>query len=89
MSPFKPALRQTSFFDLDTRNAKLSKLLDPSEKLSGVIDWKFIRPIPEDMEAKPCKSMAGRKPINRALMLKVPNLRQLHCLADERIKFQI
>jgi transposase, IS5 family len=80
---------QTSFYDLDNRYAQLSKLRDPLERLSAVIDWELFRPIIERMDAKPRKSLAGRKPTDRVLMFKVLILQRLHNLADERLEFQI
>jgi IS5 family transposase len=80
---------QPSFFDLDNRYAQLSKQGDPLEKLSAVIDWELFRPIIERMDAKPRKSLAGRKPTDRVLMFKVLILQRLHNLADERLEFQI
>lgn len=80
---------QSSFFDLDNRYVQLSKLRDPLERLSAVIDWELFRPIIERMDAKPRKSLAGRKPTDRVLMFKVLILQRLHNLADERLEFQI
>jgi IS5 family transposase len=80
---------QPSFFDLDNRYAQLSKQGDPLEKLSAVVDWELFRPIIERMDAKPRKSLAGRKPTDRVLMFKVLILQRLHNLADERLEFQI
>jgi transposase, IS5 family len=80
---------QTSFYDLDNRYAQLSKQGDPLERLSAVIDWELFRPIIERMDAKPRKSLAGRKPTDRVLMFKVLILQRLHNLADERLEFQI
>jgi IS5 family transposase len=80
---------QSSFYDLDNRYAQLSKQGDPLERLSAVIDWELFRPIIERMDAKPRKSLAGRKPTDRVLMFKVLILQRLHNLADERLEFQI
>jgi IS5 family transposase len=80
---------QSSFYDLDNRYAQLSKQGDPLEKLSAVIDWELFRPIIERIDAKPRKSMAGRKPTDRVLMFKVLILQRLHNLADESLEFQI
>jgi Transposase domain (DUF772)/Transposase DDE domain len=80
---------QPRFFDLDNRYAQLSKQGDPLEKLSAVIDWELFRPIICRMDAKPRKSLAGRKPTDRVLMFKVLILQRLHNLADERLEFQI
>jgi IS5 family transposase len=80
---------QPSFFDLDNRYAQLSKLRDPLERLSAVIDWELFRPIIERMDNKARKSAAGRKPTDRVLMFKVLILQRLHNLADERLEFQI
>lgn len=80
---------QSSFYDLDNRYAQLSKLRDPLERLSSVIDWEMFRVILETVDAKARKSNAGRKPTDRVLMFKVLILQRLHNLADERLEFQI
>lgn len=80
---------QLGFFDIDKRHAQLSKHGDPLERLNKIINWEIFRPILERIDAKPRKSNAGRKPIDRVLMFKLLILQRIHNLADERLEFQV
>lgn len=68
----------------------LSKLGNPLERLSKLVDFEMFRPILEEaLLTKECKSQAGRKPIDVVLMFKVIFLQRYYGLGDHQIEYQI
>ncbi|GJG30984.1 hypothetical protein PRBRB14_18630 [Hallella multisaccharivorax DSM 17128] len=61
-----------SLFEKEFTLDALSKLGNPLERLSKLVDFEMFRPILEEaLLTKECKSQAGRKPIDVVLMFKV------------------
>jgi len=80
---------QRSFFDIENRLQRISKLGDPLERLSVAIPWEQFRPLLEPVHEKERKSNAGRKPFDVVLMFKILVLQTLYNLADEQVEYQI
>ena len=80
---------QSGFFDLQDRHAQLSAQGDVLERLNAAIDWELFRPVLAKLDVKARKSSAGRKPIDRILMLKMLIVQRLHNLSDESLEFQV
>ena len=77
------------FFDSDARNATLSKLGDPLEKLTAVVNWEIFREDLQRLYVQERKSPAGRKPIDPVLMFKIVVLQRLYNLSDDQTEYQI
>ena len=68
----------------------LSKMGNPLERLSSLVDFEMFRQILEDaLLTKECKTPAGRKPIDVVLMFKVIFLQRYYGLGDHQIQYQI
>ncbi|EGN56194.1 LOW QUALITY PROTEIN: transposase, IS4 family [Hallella multisaccharivorax DSM 17128] len=79
-----------SLFEEEFTLDALSKLGNPLERLSKLVDFEMFRPILEEaLLTKECKSQAGRKPIDVVLMFKVIFLQRYYGLGDHQIEFQI
>lgn len=80
---------QPSFFDVETRTAKLTEMGDPLVGLNAQIDWEAFRSDLQRVHDKARKSNAGARPKDVVLMFKILVLQQLHNLSDDRIEYQI
>jgi IS5 family transposase len=56
---------------LEQRYQKLNQKNDFLPKLNQIIPWEEFRPFLEQVDDKPRKSKAGRKPFDRVLMFKL------------------
>ncbi|MFT6337116.1 MAG: IS5 family transposase [Saprospiraceae bacterium] len=72
--------RDYGFFDQDIRLSKLSKLGDPLERLSAVVDFEIFRNILETQLTKPSKGKGGRRPYDYVLMFKILILQRYYNL---------
>jgi len=80
----------TSLFDIEFNREKLSRLGNPLEKLSTVINFEMFRVELEDtMLNHNKKSNAGAKPIDVVLMFKVLIVKRLYNLSDEQTEYQL
>jgi transposase, IS5 family len=75
--------------NLEERYQKLSQKNDFLPKLNQIIPWEEFRPVLEQVDDKPRKSNAGRKPFDRVLMFKLLVLQQLNNLSDEQLEYQV
>jgi IS5 family transposase len=80
---------EVGFFDRSDRNAKLSQLGDPLEKLNAEVNWEIFRADLAQVYAHERKSLAGRKPIDPVLMFKIVTLQRLYNLSDDQTEYQI
>ncbi|EJW90259.1 transposase IS4 family protein, partial [gut metagenome] len=61
-----------NLFEEEFTKEALSKMGNPLEKLSSLIDFEIFRPILEEvLVKKDCKSLAGRPQIDVVLMFKI------------------
>ena len=78
------------WFDTGHTLEKLSKLGNPLEKLSRVIDFEmFRRPLEEKLLSRDRKSNAGCKPYDVVLMFKILLLKRLYRLSDDQAEYQV
>lgn len=75
--------------NLAQRYQKLNQKNDFLSKLNQIVPWEEFRPVLEQLDHKPRKSNAGRKPFDRVLMFKLLILQQLHNLSDEQLEYQV
>ncbi len=87
MSRKQPAPR--TLFDEQNVLDKLSKLKDPLERLSGIIDFEIFRPKLEELLKKEPKGRGGRPPYDYVLMFKVLILQRYYNLSDDNMEFQV
>lgn len=79
-----------NLFEEEFTKEALSKMGNPLEKLSSLIDFEMFRPILEDvLVKKDCKSFAGRPQIDVVLMFKIIFLQRYYGLGDHQIQYQI
>jgi hypothetical protein len=76
-------------FDREDAADKLSKIGNPLEKLSPVIDFEMFRPILEAELLNHDKKHVGAKPIDVLLMFKIMILQRYYNISDESTKYQI
>ncbi|GHT06291.1 IS5 family transposase ISMac22 [Bacteroidia bacterium] len=77
-------------FDAQNATEKLSKIGNPLERLSQVIDFEMFRPeLEENMLNHDKKSSAGAKPYDVVMMFKVMLLQRYYNLSDEQVEYQI
>ncbi|EKU99219.1 protein of unknown function DUF772 with transposase domain [Leptolyngbya sp. PCC 7375] len=77
---------QQGFWDFETRHQKLESKKDLLVSLNEMIRWDEFRPILESVYAKPCKSKAGRPPIDVIVMFKLLILQQLYNIGDDELE---
>ena len=87
MSGNRPAPR--TLFDEQNVLEKLSRLNDPLEKLSNLIDFEIFRPKLDVLLKKKPKGKGGRPPYDYVLMFKVVILQRYYNLSDDHMEFQI
>jgi len=86
---------QLGFFDVEDKYSKLSKLGDPLEKISKLVDFslfdnelhKAFHERPKSKRSNP--KNAGRKPLNPMQMFKILFLKKLFNLSNEQVEFQL
>lgn len=79
-----------SLFEEEFTVEALSRMGNPLERLSSLVDFEMFRQILEDvLLTKECKTPAGRRPIDVVLMFKVIFLQRYYGLGDHQIQYQI
>lgn len=76
-------------FDDQDRLLELSKMKDPLEKLSSVIDWGELEVILSSVFKSEKKSKAGRKAYDRLMMFKILVISKYYGITHETLEFQI
>ena len=77
-------------FDEEFTVQKLSKIGNPLEKISQVIDFEMFRNTLEDeLLNKKKKNNAGAKPYDVVMMFKILILQRYYGLGDEQVEYQI
>ncbi|MHB1541757.1 MAG: transposase [Steroidobacteraceae bacterium] len=74
--------------DLHKRLFKLVVTGDVSDRLDAVIHWEMFGAKLERIHRKESKSLAGRKPMERAVMFKTLILRSLYGQSDAALEYQ-
>ena len=79
-----------TLFDEEERQQRLSKIGNPLEKLSKVIDFEMFRDELEDAVLnKEKKSRAGAKPFDVVMMFKIMVIQRYYNLSDDQTEYQI
>ena len=79
-----------SLFEEEFSIEALSKMGNPLEQLSLMVDFEMFRtPLEDALLTKMCKSQAGRKPIDVVLLFKIIFLQRYYGLSDHQIQYQI
>ncbi len=81
--------RSPGLFDVETRLADISAKGDGPERVAALVDFELFRPTLEAAVPRRDRARGGRPPFDHVLMLKVPILRAMHSLSDERTEFLI
>lgn len=81
--------RQPGFFDLSDHYSALSKVGDPLERLSSVVDFEVFRPFLTKAIRRATGMSGGRPPFDVVLMFKILILQSLNNLSDEQAEFMI
>ena len=80
----------TTLFDKEDKERKLSEMGDPLERLSQVIDFEMFRSeLEEALLPKERKSNAGAKRYDVVMMFKLMVLQRYYNLSDEQAEYQI
>lgn len=87
MSRKQPSPR--TLFDEQNLLDKLSKLNDPLEKLTAIIDFEVFRTKLDELLKKKPKGKGGRPPYDYVLMFKIIILQRYYNLSDDTMEFQI
>ncbi|AXY24002.1 hypothetical protein CD178_03258 (plasmid) [Komagataeibacter saccharivorans] len=82
-------MKQTGFFDVEERLARLSGLGDQLEAFSRTVDFEVFRPDLEKALAYSDGSKGGRPPFDPVLMFKILVIQTLNNLSDERTEYLI
>ena len=82
-------MKQTGFFDVEERLARLSGLGDQLEAFSRTVDFEVFRPDLEKALAYSDGSKGGRPPFDPVLMFKFLVIQTLNNLSDERTEYLI
>lgn len=79
-----------TLFDDENRHEKLSKIGNPLEKLSKVVDFEMFRSdLEESVLNKDKKSKVGAKPYDVVLMFKIMVIQRYYNLSDDQTEYQI
>lgn len=79
-----------SLFKADFSIEALSKMGNPLEQLSLLVDFEMFRnPLEDALLTKMCRSQAGRQPIDVVLLFKIIFLQRYYGLSDHQIQYQI
>ncbi len=79
-------MSQAGFFDFEARLDQLNAHGNPLRLLEEVIDFEAFGPTLAQVQDKPRKSNAGRKPYDVVLMFKMLVLQSLYNLADGHLE---
>ncbi|WP_249202442.1 transposase, partial [Gluconobacter kondonii] len=82
-------MKQTGFFDVEERLARLSGLGDQLEAFSRTVDFEVFRPELEKALAYSDGNKGGRPPFDPVLMFKILVIQTLNNLSDERTEYLI
>jgi len=82
-------MKQSGFFDVEKRLARLSGLGDQLEAFSRTVDSESCRPDLEKALAYSDGSKGGRPPFDPVLMFKILVIQTLNNLSDERTEYLI
>ncbi|WP_249212885.1 IS5 family transposase [Acetobacter thailandicus] len=82
-------MKQSGFFDVKERLARLSGLGDQLEAFSRIVDFETFRPDLEKALAYSDGSKGGRPPFDPVLMFKILLIQTLNNLSDERTEYLI
>ena len=87
---YKPT-GNTCLFESELKTEKLTKLGNPLEKLSKVVDFEMFRPQLEEILHNKEKdySKGGARPYDVVLMFKIIVLQQLYNLSDDQMEYQL
>ncbi len=89
-SSYRKNQQNTSLFEQESTVQSLSKMGNPLEFISGIVDFELFRPTLEaHLLNEERKNNAGRRPIDPVLMFKVMFLQRLYGLSDEQAEYQI
>ena len=80
---------QKGFWDFEARQHKLERKKDFLIRLRQMVPWETFRPLLTQIREKPCKSNAGRKPIDALLLFKMLVLQKLYNISDEDLEYQV
>lgn len=80
---------QRSWFAEENRLERLSKMGDPLEKVSAVIDWEMFRPLLDAQMSRVPKGPGGRPAYDRVMMFKIVMLQQWYHIADDKTEYMI
>ena len=79
-----------TLFDDENRHEKLSKIGNPLEKLSKVVDFEMFRSdLEEAVLNKDKKSKVGAKPYDVVMMFKIMVIQRYYNLSDDQTEYQI
>jgi len=82
-------MKQSGFFDVEKRLARLSGLGDQLEAFSRTVDFEVFRPDLEKALTYSDSSKGGRPPFDPVLMVKILVIQTLNNLSDERTEYLI
>lgn len=83
-------LGSVTLFDAQNTKENLSRLGNPLERLSQVVDFEMFRDALEDVfENKAKKNNAGAKPYDVVMMFKVMVIKHYYNLSDHQVQYQI
>ncbi|WP_231111021.1 transposase, partial [Acetobacter pasteurianus] len=82
-------MKQSGFFDVEERLARLSGLGDQLEAFSRTVDFEAFRPDLEQALAYSDRSKGGRPPFDPVLMFKILVIQTLNNLSDDRTEYLI
>ncbi|GHU61020.1 hypothetical protein FACS1894121_1880 [Bacteroidia bacterium] len=84
------SIGNVGLFDAWNTKEKLSKIGNPLERLSNVMDFEMFRPELEDnLLNHDKKNNAGAKPFDVVMMFKIMFLGRYYNLSDEQVEYQI
>lgn len=80
---------QFGFFDESNRLNRLSRMGDPLEAISRVVDFEMFRPVLSDIFVRKDRIQGGRPAFDPVLMFKILLLQQWYGMADDKTEYQI
>jgi IS5 family transposase len=89
-SPLFKSIGNRGLFDEQDTEEKLSKIGNPLEMISKVVDFEIFRALLEEaLLNKEKKSNAGAKPYDVVMMFKIMILQRYYGLGDKQLEYQI